>query len=133
MSMVVRLPSSPHPLYQLQDLQRLAFRRDAPQRQRTLLTMADTHAAAHAQGFVDDGIAIHDRQGKELAGFCAVAAADTQVFVYCVEVAGGGQHGGAMLVSLHSSTAAGAAIADGIEAPQHGVLEEGVMHVAALV
>ena len=35
--------------------------------------------------------------------------------------------------ALHRRAAAGAAVADGVKAPQHGLLEEGVVHVAARV
>jgi hypothetical protein len=36
-------------------------------------------------------------------------------------------------VGIHGPAAAGTAVADGVEAPQHGILEEGVVDVAAAV
>ena len=38
-----------------------------------------------------------------------------------------------MLVSMQRSTAAFTAVADGIEAPQHGIFEKGMVDVTALV
>jgi hypothetical protein len=36
-------------------------------------------------------------------------------------------------VGLHRATAARAAVADGVEAPEHGIFEKGVVHMSALV
>ena len=49
------------------------------------------------------------------------------------DVAGRGQHGHAVALGLHRAAAARAAVADGVEAAEHRVLEERVVDVAALV
>jgi hypothetical protein len=49
------------------------------------------------------------------------------------DVAGRGEHGGAVPVGLHRATAAGAAVADGIEPAEHGifVLVDTIEHIPA--
>ena len=55
------------------------------------------------------------------------------VLVHLADVARRGQHRRAVAVGLHRAAAARAAVADGVEPAEHRVLEEGVVHVAALV
>jgi hypothetical protein len=68
-----------------------------------------------------------------LTKFGAVAAADAKFLIYLGDITRGCQHWSAIAVGLHRAAAAGTAVADGIEATQHGVFEEGVMDVPTLV
>jgi hypothetical protein len=85
---------------ELLDLQWLAFGRVAPQGDRFLRTLRDAHPAAHTGCYIDASESIIQRN----------------------DIARRGQHGRAVLVSLHRPTAARAAVADGVEAIEHGVL-----------
>ena len=97
-----------------------------------LFAVAGTNTATHAQFLVDQRIAVINLDGRELAVFAAVTASDTEVLVNRADKAGSGQHGRTMLVSFHRTTAACAAVADGIETSQHGIFEECVVDVTAI-
>ena len=120
-------------LQQRLDLQRLTFGRLAAQAERSLLALTGAHPAAHAQHFVDPGDEVLEGQRAELAVVQAVAAAQAKIFINLVDVTGGGQHRHAAAHRLHRTAAAGAAVADGVEAVEHGVLEKGVVNVTACV
>jgi hypothetical protein len=63
----------------------------------------------------------------------AGAAAGALLYVYSSDVAGGGQHGHPVMPGLHRAAATGTTVTYCVEAAQHGVFKEGVMHVAAFV
>ena len=93
----------------------------------------DTHPTTHATGFIDHRHITFHVQRVELAEGQAGLAADAFFRIDPADVSGGGQHRGAVAMGLHRPAAAGAAIADGVEAPQHGILEKSVMHVPPLM
>lgn len=103
------------------------------ERDRLLLAVTGTDPTAHAYFLFDSCITVINLDGGELAVFAAVTTGNTQFLVYGADKAGGGQHGCTALVSSHGTTAAGAAVADRIKASQHGVLEERVVDMTALL
>jgi len=115
------------------NLQRFAPGRIALQRDRSLRALGDTHAASHAGDGIHSSHAVVQRKRPKLTRVSADAAADAQLRSHPADVAGGSQHRSAVIPGLHRPTAAGAAITDGVEAAQHGVLEESVVHVAPFV
>ncbi len=120
-------------LGQAADLERNALSLVAYKGQCALLALAGADPAAHAFMVIDTVDALNDLEGAELAEGTAVAAANAQRLVHLGDVTGRAQHGNAIALGLHGTAATLAAIADGIKAVEHGVLEEGMMDVAALV
>lgn len=118
---------------ELLDLQRLGFSRVALQRDGFLRTVGDADAAAHAVSDVYGGAVPVHREGRKLAELGAGAAGCAQVGVDLGDIAGRSQHRRAVLVGLHGTAAARAAIADGVEPAQHRIFEKGMTDVAALL
>ena len=68
-----------------------------------------------------------------MAEIDTVFTACTEVVSNAADVAGGSDHRCTVSIGIHRPTATLAAIADGIEAIQHGVLKKSVMNMAALM
>lgn len=73
---------SVHHIDQLLDFERFTPGRIVEERDRFLVAVAGTDTASHAGGLVDNRIPIIYRDGRELAVFAAVTAADTQFLVH---------------------------------------------------
>ena len=70
--------------------------------------------------------------GAEGADLSAGAAGDAQALLHLADITGRYDHGDAVALGFHCP-AAGTAVANGIKAPEDGVLEESVVSVPALV
>jgi hypothetical protein len=66
-----------------------------------------------------------------LAGLGAEPAAAAEILVNMGQISGCGQHRNAALMGLDRTTTAGAAIADGVKTAERGILEKGMMDMAA--
>jgi len=113
------------------DVQRnpLAFVTD--QSQGIMRALADANATPHAELIGNSAYPVGKRQCTELAELVTLAAALAEGLVNPAHVAGGRKHGNPVAVRTHGTAAAGTTVADGIETAQHGILEKGVMHMAA--
>jgi hypothetical protein len=120
-------------LHELANLQRFAPVWHAHQRDGFLRALGGANAAAHAPFSVYHGGAIHYRDGPKLAKARASVTANALLRSHLADIAGGGQHRDAITPCLHRPTTAGATITDGVKAAEHGVLEESMVYVAALV
>lgn len=116
---------------QVANFERCAAFGGANKRERCLVAFVQADATAHAGLLIDNRAVILQVDGSELAVGLTFAAGDAQVFVHLAEIAGGGKHWRAVLVGMQRPAAAFAAVADGIEAVEHGIFEEGVVDVAA--
>jgi hypothetical protein len=108
---------------ELLDLQGLALGRVALQGDGFLRTPGDAHATAHASRSIDVGESVIHGNRRELAIVGAQAASSAQLGFHPGHKARRGQHRRAALrvVGLHRPAAAGAAVADGVKAPEHGI------------
>jgi hypothetical protein len=72
-------------------------------------------------------------QGIEVADHFTIATTQAKVFIHSGNISGRSQHGGAVPLRMKRGTAACAAVANGVEAPQHGILKKGMVDVPALI
>jgi len=115
------------------DVQGNALGRIAHQLQSPGWTYGGADPAAHALGGIQDQVLTVKVQGRELTMLDAQAAVSAPLVVNGAHVSRRREHGDAVALSLHGPAAAGTAVADGVEATQHGVFEKGMVHVAALL
>ena len=120
-------------LDQLPDQQRFTLREIALEGDGFTVTLIDADAAAQADLFVDrDRLTVQSDCPKG-TGFDAKTAAVALQGIDSGDESRRGQHGCAAAIGLHRAAATGAAVADRIETIEHGILEEGMVRVAAFV